>query len=444
MTSALAQQLGLLLLEALIVASLLLTLFRLRGVFGLVPLYTTVAILYQMANLLAATVYVQVTPEVMVSPGSVVLFPAILLVVLIIYIREDAQEARKLIYALLGADLMVAVLGLLVAQHFHSPLLFNPHGLTADLFIQQPRILVVGTIALYVDTMLIILVYEFIARYVTRSLLLRTSLSLVAVLVFDTLLFVTGTFVESPAYGSILLSGVLGKTAAGIIYGVLLTVYLRRFDIADDVPLGARSTLSDLFQTLTYRQKYEALQVHMTRDALTGVYNRGFFDETLATLLARSRRTGSPVTLMMIDVDHFKRVNDTYGHRAGDEALQAVASAIVATSRTSDIVCRYGGEEFAVLLPDTDLPQGIQLAERLCQAVPAALARQGAGWNAPPVTVTIGLACCPTETTAADALLHLADRRLYAGKASGRNCVVPCGAEGADAVGDRAEAALTG
>src|SRR5687767_14200714 len=127
-TSALAQQLGLLLLEALIVASLLLTLFRLRGVFGLVPLYTTVAILYQMANLLAATVYVQVTPEVMVSPGSVVLFPSILLVVLIIYIREDAQEARKLIYALLGADLMVAVLGLLVAQHFHSPLLFNPHG----------------------------------------------------------------------------------------------------------------------------------------------------------------------------------------------------------------------------------------------------------------------------------------------------------------------------
>jgi diguanylate cyclase (GGDEF)-like protein len=353
----------------------------------------------------------------------VVLFPAILFAVLFVYIREDAQEARKLIYALLAGDLVVAALGLLIAQHFGSPLLFNPHNLAPDLFLQQPRILVVGTLALYVDTILIILLYELIARH-TASLLLRICLSLVAVLIFDTILFVTGSFVESPAYGSILLSGVLGKTAAGIVYGVLLAIYLRYFDVLDDPLPGARGTLSDLFQVLTYRQRYEVLKAQMTRDALTGIYNRGFFDETLATSVARSQRAGSPLTLMMIDLDHFKELNDTYGHGAGDQALRAVASLIATTSRTSDVVCRYGGEEFAVLLPDTDLEQGLHLAERIRRELPAATARHAARWSERPATATIGLACFPLEVTTAEDLVQLADRRLYAGKALGRNRVV--------------------
>jgi diguanylate cyclase (GGDEF)-like protein len=416
------------LLEALIVASLLLALFRLRGVFGLVPIYTTVAILYQMANLLAATVYIKLTPDLMVSPGSAVLFPAILLAVLFIYIREDAKEARRLIYALLAADLLVAVLGLLIVQHFNSSLLFNPYNLPPDLFIQQPRIVVVGTPALYADTILIVLVYEFVARYIRTSLLPRITISLVTVLAFDTVLFVTGSFVESPAYGSILLSGLIGKTFAGLVYAVILTIYLRRFDVSEHAPLGAQHTLGDLFQVLTYRQKYEELRAQITRDALTGIYNRAFFDETLTSLVARAHRTGSPVTLLMIDIDHFKHINDTYGHRAGDQALQAVAASIAATTRTSDLVCRYGGEEFTVLLPDTDLQQAINLAERICRELPAALSRHGARWSERRVTATIGLACFPSEAGTLEELILLADRRLYAGKARGRACVVP-GAE---------------
>ena len=203
----LGEQLALFLAEAVLVASLLLALFRLRGLFGLAPIYTTVGILYQMANLLAATVYVKVTPDLLMSPGSVVLFPAVLFAVLFVYIREDAQEARKLIYALLAADLVVASLGLLVAQHFESPLVFNPYNVSPALFLQQPRLVVVGTLSLFADTLLIIFVYEVVSRHLTRLLFLRIGITLVAVLLFDTVLFVTGSFVESPAYGAILLSG---------------------------------------------------------------------------------------------------------------------------------------------------------------------------------------------------------------------------------------------
>ncbi len=333
----------------------------------------------------------------------------------------------------MAADLATAAVGLLVAQHFDSPLLYNPHELTAALFLQQPRILVVGTLALFADTILIVLVYELVAHYVTASLFLRIALSLVAVLVFDTVLFATGSFVESPAYRSILLSDMLGKVVAELVYAALLAVYLRYFDVADDAPPGARPALGNLFQVLTYREKYEVLQARALRDPLTGIYNRGFFDETLAALAARSIRAGTPLTLLMLDIDHCKQLNDTYGHRAGDQALQAVASVLAASTRAADVVCRYGGEEFAVLLPDTDLPEGARLAERIAGELTARLRAQGARWSERPVTATIGLACMPAEAATGEDLVQLADRRLYAGKAHGRNCVVAGDLDAADA-----------
>src|SRR5947207_1834938 len=107
--------------EGLVVSVVLLLLFRLRRILGLAPIYITVAIFYQLANLTAASVYIKISSDLMLSPGSVVLFPAILIVVLYVYIREDALETRTLIYGLLAGDLVVAVLGVLIAQHFHSP-----------------------------------------------------------------------------------------------------------------------------------------------------------------------------------------------------------------------------------------------------------------------------------------------------------------------------------
>ena len=421
--SELGLQLSLMGLEAVLAASALLVLFRVRSVLGLAPIYASVGVFYYLATLLAGTTYIQVAPGLLMSPGSVALFPVSLFSVLFVYIREDAREARNMIYALLAANVVVSILGLVVAQHLRSPLAFNPLNLPAELFAQQPRLFLVGTLALYVDTILIILVYEMVSRRV-EPLFLRIYLALALVLAFDTLLFVTGGFVEHPAYGEILLSGIVGKVAAALIYAAVLAVYLARFDPSTPDPLsGTRHGLGDLFQVLTYRQKYEALRAQATRDPLTGVYNRGFFDDVLATQLATSKRSGRPLSVMMIDVDRFKRINDRYGHAEGDRVLRTVAQALAQSVRAADSVCRYGGEEFCIIVPGAPLATAALLAQRVLEEVPKACA-EGGGVAGEHITVTIGVATCPQDADGADELIRAADRRLYRGKDEGRNRVV--------------------
>jgi diguanylate cyclase (GGDEF)-like protein len=404
-------------LEAALAAGVVLALFSARRVLGLAPVYTTVGVFYYLATLLAGTTFVRITPELLMSPGSVALFPASLFAVLLVYIREDAKEARNMIYGLLAANVSASVLGLLVSQHLSGPLAFNPLALPPQLFVQTPRLFIVGTLALFADTILIILVYEAVSR-VLRPLALRIYVSLAAVLVIDTVVFVTGGFAEHPAYAGILLSGVLGKVAAALVYAVLLTLYLARAGTGE-----ARPALGDLFQVLTYRQRYEALRAQAARDPLTEVHNRGFFDEMLAAQVAGARRAGTPVTVMMVDVDHFKRVNDTYGHAEGDRALRVIAQALAGAARASDTVCRYGGEEFCLILPGTPLDAAAPLAARILKEVPEACAHAGVGGGSR-ITVTIGLAACPGDGADSDTLLRVADRRLYLGKDAGRDRVV--------------------
>ena len=421
--SELTLQLSLMAIEAALVAAILLALFRARGIFGLAPVYTTVGVFYYFATLLAGTTFVKVAPSLLMSPGSVALFPATLFAVLLVYIHEDAKEARNMIYALLAANVAAAFLGLLVSQHLRGPFAVNPLSLPPELFVQSPRLFVVGVLALYADTIVIILAYEALSR-VLRPLFLRLWVALALVLVLDTLLFVTGGFVEQPAYLEILASGVVGKLAASLIYAGALRLYLVRaareaLPAAEDLRPG----LGDLFQVLTYRQKYEALRAQAARDALTGVYNRGFFDEMLYTQLAAARRGGGPITLMIVDVDHFKRINDEHGHAEGDRALRVIAQALAGAARASDIVCRYGGEEFCLVLPATALDSAAQLAGRIREEIPAACARAAIADGAR-ITVTIGLAACPDDGADADTLMRAADKRLYQGKSAGRDRVV--------------------
>ena len=419
----LSVQIAIMVLEAALAAGVLLALFAARRVLGLAALYTTVGVFYYLATLLAGTTFVQVAPGLLLSPGSVALFPAALFAVLLVYIREDAKEARNMIYGLLAANVSAALLGLLVSSHLAGPLAVNPLGLPSQLFVQSPRLFVVGLIALFADTVLIILAYEALSR-VLRSLFARIWAALALVLVFDTLLFVTGGFVEQPAYGEILLSAIAGKLGAAVIYATALRLYLPRAGAAEaGAGEDGRPALSDLFQVLTYRQRYEALRAEAARDPLTGVHNRGFFDEHLRALLAQARRGGPPVTVMIVDVDHFKRINDTQGHSEGDRALRVIAQALAGAARASDIVCRYGGEEFCLILPGTPLQAAASLADRIRGEVPAACARAGVHGGRR-VTVTIGLAACPADGVETDALMRAADRRLYRGKDDGRDRVV--------------------
>lgn len=431
MENGLIQQIALMLLETILVSSILLVFFRFRKTFGFAPIYTMLGVFFQLANLWSATIYIRITPEIMLSPGSVVLFPASIFSVLFIYIREDAAEARKLIYALLATDFVGSILSLMAVQHLRDPNVFNPFNLSPALFVHMPRLDLVGSITLYADALLIILVYEFFARRLKGMLFLPIYLSITLVLLFDTVVFATGSFVEQPNYVSILLSGLLGKSIAGLLYSTVLWIYLSRFDQTTHTVSDEPRRLGDIFDVLTYRQKYEALRIQATRDRLTNVYNRAFFDEVLASELAMSHRSERPLSLLMIDIDFFKQINDTYGHAEGDRALAKVAGALQSIIRQSEFLCRYGGEEFAVILPGSDLDQAIILAERLCAEVPSVccIASQagvsGDQREEKRITTTIGIATYPTEAKSAEALIKLADSRLYQGKQAGRNRVVP-------------------
>ncbi len=156
------------------------------------------------------------------------------------------------------------------------------------------------------------------------------------------------------------------------------------------------------------------LERSASTDGLTGVANRRMFDETLAREVARATRSGDRLSLLMLDVDHFKRLNDTYGHQAGDEALQAVAASLADSVRLGDLVARYGGEEFAVLLPGLDGEHAMQAAERLRGVV------AGSGTEAP-VTVSAGVATYPDDARDPLTLVEAADAALYASKRAGRD-----------------------
>ncbi len=178
----------------------------------------------------------------------------------------------------------------------------------------------------------------------------------------------------------------------------------------------AKGTLEDLNRSL------ELLSLE---DSLTGLGNRRRFDLALQAECAHSARHGTPLALVMIDVDNFKRYNDLYGHPAGDECLRQVGAAVKsARGRAGDIVARYGGEEIAMLLPQTDLAGAFAAAERLRLAVEAAgIAHAGSPYGR--VTVSIGVAglASPDDAAAPDRLLRNADRALYQAKSAGRNQV---------------------
>ena len=154
-------------------------------------------------------------------------------------------------------------------------------------------------------------------------------------------------------------------------------------------------------------------------DRLTGLFNRGFWEESATHEFARVRRTQQPCTLMMFDIDHFKKVNDTYGHPAGDAVIQATAAAVRGLIRSTDIAGRYGGEEFAVLLIDTPVDAAQIVAERLRRLIESSSVRH-AGHEIR-YTISLGLAQVDTQMADHKAWIGCADAALYDSKRGGRN-----------------------
>jgi diguanylate cyclase (GGDEF)-like protein len=162
-----------------------------------------------------------------------------------------------------------------------------------------------------------------------------------------------------------------------------------------------------------------------TTDALTSVTNRRGFDEALSREWLRAKRSSSPLSLLMIDVDAFKPFNDSLGHPAGDACLQSIAAALPDyVRRAGETIARYGGEEFAVLLPNTTGKEGVEIAENIRQGIVALDIKHPASAVADRVTVSIGVhGAEPGQLEGSEELIVLADRALYQAKTSGRNCV---------------------
>lgn len=172
----------------------------------------------------------------------------------------------------------------------------------------------------------------------------------------------------------------------------------------------------------------QQLQRQASTDALTGLYNRHEYERLFAHELARSLREQRPLSLAILDLDHFKRVNDTHGHAAGDEVLRRVARLCRDNFRAVDIVGRLGGEEFVVLLPDTSLAQAGEVAQRVLEQLRVTPIEVGEAVLQ--VTATLGLTQLQPDERQLDSLLQRADQALYAGKAAGRDRVVLVQADG--------------
>ena len=208
--------------------------------------------------------------------------------------------------------------------------------------------------------------------------------------------------------------------ARGQVHGLLM--------LASDEPDGAdrlmkicrvaQALADSMSLTLANIGLQEKLRTQSLRDPLTGLYNRRYMEDALERYLNISERTGTPVSIIMIDLDHFKRLNDTYGHGKGDAVLRDVAAQLTGAVRPTDIVSRYGGEELLIIMPGCSVEDAMLKAELLRTRIESLSELHDAE-----ITASFGVATVPTTSNSMSDLIPMADAALYAAKTAGRNCV---------------------
>jgi two-component system, cell cycle response regulator len=225
------------------------------------------------------------------------------------------------------------------------------------------------------------------------------------------------------------------RNSGSYIYTLLLTARAAREDLLDGLEAGADDYLVKPFDLLELQARLrtgeriialqdqliaarEAMREQATHDALTGIWNRRTILEALDSEFSRSQREHSPLTVLMLDLDHFKRINDAFGHQAGDSVLREIASRLQSEIRPYSSVGRYGGEEFLAVVPGCNGSSSFKVAERLRNRVSASPIQFAT--SATPVTVSVGLACM-AEDPNPESLIRRADEALYRAKKAGRN-----------------------
>jgi diguanylate cyclase (GGDEF)-like protein len=403
--------------DALVYFVTLAALLRARSRIGLGAFFCALGVMHFLETYLASIFYVALPLGVVASPGSTVLFAGKLMLLLLLYIREDAVVVRQPIYGLLFGNVLVFALGFILRHHTLLPL---SAGRVADFgFLNEMGGLMVwGTAILFFDCILIILLYERSRVWFGDRVFPRLLLCSAIVLTFDQVAFFAGLNMLTGAGLAVLIGGWAAKMGAVALYSVLATVYLKYFEH----PLGFRlePRIRDVFDTLTYRERYEDLLARTGCDALTGALDRHSLESYGRRAVESAAAAGRPLALLLIDIDHFKAFNDRFGHAAGDTMLKRICVEIMAAARVSDFTYRFGGEEFVVIADGLSGDDAVALGERIRRAIAAAPAGDPAG----KVTASIGVANCAGDASGYDRLFEVADKRLYEAKALGRNRVI--------------------
>lgn len=410
-------ELLLLFAEVVVYFAALAALFRARHVRGIGAFICALGAFHFFETYLAATLYVRVPFDIVLSPGSSVLFVGKLFMLLLLYIREDAVAVRQPIYGLLLANLIIVALTAMMRQHA----LIAPIGgeLPDYKFMQEMGGLMVwGTTLLFIDCILIVLLYERLAALRNRPTL-RIFASAAAVLTLDQLGFYLALRFLFDAPLDVLVGGWVAKMASAALFSGLCGLYLRLFE--QDGKARPRRRLWDVFDLLTYRERYETLLKESFLDGLTGLPDRRAFDREAAGFIEDALKRRRAVSVLVIDIDHFKAVNDRFGHTAGDIVLRGVAAKIRACGPADRLRCfRFGGDEFVILGEGVGHPEALQRAEQLRLEV----TDEDLVIGGRPLTVSIGIATGPRDGRDLQSLFDCADRRLYEAKHAGRDRII--------------------
>ncbi len=214
--------------------------------------------------------------------------------------------------------------------------------------------------------------------------------------------------------------GVAPIFALGSVVGALSVFFPRGGDM-DTMDANLNLAAGVVRQAIEFNHQFESLT---SIDALTGIYNRQFFDRQMPVEIERAMRSGSALSMLVLDLDDFKRINDELGHKKGDEALIAVAEIIRKNLRKVDLAFRYGGEEVVILLPGTPEFEAVHTAERLRRVIQQHRGFRDAGGTPREITVSVGVAVYPDTAKSADKLFEQADEAMYRAKQRGKNQVV--------------------
>lgn len=406
----------LVLLFALLSLGLCLAALEMQRRHGLVPLVLALTVLESIKYFVAAYVLVPLPGLGHASLGSLVGYVNVLVVVQACYLRLGAAPARQLAVGLVLFSFLAGVLSALLAQLIAQPGVLSMAPLERYQLSLSGWVLVYGNVLMLLGLVGSLVLMQWLLR---RGWPLPLAMvgSLVLVMLVDTLVFQLSTRDWAEISASLLLANAAGKSLMAALLGALTAWWL-----GDRGPRDGPAAL-DLLRALSFRTRLEALELELQTDALTRLFNRRYLERQVPDVLRLDRQRGHSTALVLLDLDHFKGLNDSLGHLVGDQALRHVAQLLQQGVRHHDSVVRYGGEEFLLVLPGTGAQEAAHLAAQLLQTL-RERPLQLEGERRVALSATAGVAAAPQDGLHWTELLQRADERLYRGKREGRDRVV--------------------